>query len=307
MQSQTPCFICSRVDAQKTPLDMSDQNLVECPRCGKFIASGLFIRSKPYDLTPRQIGNISGWIKEQQLDKAVSLDEYGWDFFKSLETPSVGEKAEKLLLYFARKSPSANRSIHFTGREDNKWASLCWAVSMEEFIYVFFEYLKGYKRFIQDNTEGGQDDYVISPAGWDYIYSLRYANESSRFGFCAMWFDKRLEPVWTNAIHPAIADAGYDPKRIDKHQHNNRIDDEIMVMIRRSRFVIADYTGNRGGVYFEAGFALGLGMPVIWTCRHSRLHNVHFDTRQYNFVTWEDNNLSDFKQRLQNRIETTIN
>ena len=33
-----------------------------------------------------------------------------------------------------------------------------------------------------------------------------------------------------------------------------------MAEIRRSRFVVADYTGQVNGVYFEAGFALGLGL-----------------------------------------------
>jgi nucleoside 2-deoxyribosyltransferase len=117
---------------------------------------------------------------------------------------------------------------------------------------------------------------------------------------------QRLEPLWHNAIEPAIADAGYTPKRIDKHEHNNRIDDEIIATIRRSRFVIADYTGNRGGVYFEAGFALGLGIPVIWTCRDGRLNKVHFDTRQYNFITRADDKLPDFRNRLNNRICATI-
>ena len=71
-------------------------------------------------------------------------------------------------------------------------------------------------------------------------------------------------------------------------------------------FVVADYTGNRGGVYFEAGLAMGLGIPVFWTYREGRLDRIHFDTRQYNFVPWTLNALDDFRTRLQNRIEATI-
>ena len=37
------------------------------------------------------------------------------------------------------------------------------------------------------------------------------------------------------------------------HEHINRIGDEIISQIRRSKFLIADFTGHRGGVYFEAG------------------------------------------------------
>ena len=60
------------------------------------------------------------------------------------------------------------------------------------------------------------------------------------------------------SIETAISGAGYKPVRIDKHQHNNRIDDEIVAAIRQSRFVVADFTQQRGGVYFEAGLAMGL-------------------------------------------------
>ena len=58
--------------------------------------------------------------------------------------------------------------------------------------------------------------------------------------------------------------------------------------IKRSRFLVADVTGGRQGVYFEGGFAKGLGLPVIWTCSHGTDAELkkwmHFDTRQYNHI-----------------------
>jgi hypothetical protein len=32
---------------------------------------------------------------------------------------------------------------------------------------------------------------------------------------------------------------------------------------------------------------MGLGLPVIWTCRKDALRDLHCDTRQYNFIEWE--------------------
>jgi hypothetical protein len=74
------------------------------------------------------------------------------------------------------------------------------------------------------------------------------------------------------ALYKAIYDSGYDPRRVDQqHHHLNKVDDEIVAEIRRSRFLVADFTCEpgkvRGGVYFEAGFARGLNIPIIWTCR----------------------------------------
>jgi hypothetical protein len=62
-------------------------------------------------------------------------------------------------------------------------------------------------------------------------------------------------------------------------EHINKIGDEIISQIRRSKFLIADFTGHRGGVYFEAGLAMGLGLPVFWTCRRDDLDKLHFDIR----------------------------
>jgi len=63
------------------------------------------------------------------------------------------------------------------------------------------------------------------------------------------------------------------------HEHINKIGDEIISQIRRSKFLIADFTGHRGGVYFEAGLAMGLGLLVFWTCRRDDLDKLHFDIR----------------------------
>jgi nucleoside 2-deoxyribosyltransferase len=71
-----------------------------------------------------------------------------------------------------------------------------------------------------------------------------------------------------------------------------------------SRYVIADFTGNRGGVYFEAGFAQGIGKPVIWLVDKADLGNVHFDTRQYNHIVYQD--YADLKTQLVARIAATV-
>lgn len=68
--------------------------------------------------------------------------------------------------------------------------------------------------------------------------------------------------------------------------------------------LIADFTKQRGGVYFEAGFAMGLGIPVIWSCRSDDINNLHFDTRQYNHIVWND--YSDLRTKLVNRIKATV-
>ena len=72
---------------------------------------------------------------------------------------------------------------------------------------------------------------------------------------------------------------------------SDKKDDEIFAEIRRSRFLVADMTqGNdvaRGGVYFEAGFAQGLGLSVLYACRKDRTRHLAFDTRQFYHIVWD--------------------
>jgi nucleoside 2-deoxyribosyltransferase len=120
-----------------------------------------------------------------------------------------------------------------------------------------------------------------------------------------MWFDDSMNSAFV-AIDQGIRAAGYTALRIHQRQHNNKIDDEIIAGIRRSKFLVADFTGHRGGVYFEAGFAKGLGLEVIWLCREDDLRKLHFDTRQYSHIPWQQSKLPELTKALKDRIEATI-
>ena len=151
----------------------------------------------------------------------------------------------------------------------------------------------------------------VTHKGYARYEELQRKSVDSSLAFVAMWFHSSMDAVYKKAIEPAIKDAGYEPKRVDNIQHNRKIDDEIIALIRRSRFVVADFTAGkpeepRGGVYYEAGFAYGLGREVIYACRSDFVEALHFDTRQYNHIVWEEDKLSDFRKALKHRIEATI-
>ncbi|MBT2637016.1 nucleoside 2-deoxyribosyltransferase [Bacillus sp. ISL-39] len=157
--------------------------------------------------------------------------------------------------------------------------------------------------FVSGNTSF-PSDIVLTVKGWNRVAELEQNMDNNQNAFVAMWFDPSMETAFETAMKKAIEDAGYNTIRIDKKEHNNKIDDEIIAEIRKSKFVVADFTGQRGGVYFEAGYAMGLGKPVIWTCKAEDLKNVHFDTRQYAHIVWE--NEEDLYKKLFNRIRATI-
>jgi hypothetical protein len=96
--------------------------------------------------------------------------------------------------------------------------------------------------------------------------------------FIAMSFDPSLAEAYERGIYAALkTDCHLDTNRVDRKPHNERIDDKIIVGIRSAEFIVADVTGERPNLYFEAGFAMALGRPVIWTGQRGT--KLHFDVR----------------------------
>jgi len=124
---------------------------------------------------------------------------------------------------------------------------------------------------------------TIQIKGYQRIRELIESRKDFRQCFVAMWFDPKIDVVFENAIKPAIefieegeSEPRFKALRIDRTEHTNDINDEIIAQIRRSRFMVCDLTGYRGGVYFEAGFAYGLGMEVIYTCNKNWINQENY-------------------------------
>lgn len=151
---------------------------------------------------------------------------------------------------------------------------------------------------------------LLTFEGYARLAEIQETKTDSSRGFMAMWFDQSMDKIWQEGFEPGIRRAGYEPIRIDQKEHVNKIDDEIIAEIRRAKFVVADFTqgetGARGGVYYEAGFAHGLDIPVIFTCQKDWLKKIHFDIRQYNCITWERDDLKKLQEDLANRITAIL-
>lgn len=73
--------------------------------------------------------------------------------------------------------------------------------------------------------------------------------------------DDRLNQVFT-AFKTAVADMGFDLRRIIDAPPPGLIDDRLRVEIRKSRFMICELTNSNPGAYWEAGFAEGLAKTL---------------------------------------------
>lgn len=151
----------------------------------------------------------------------------------------------------------------------------------------------------------GQMAWHLTISGLSRLIKIR-ENKESRYCFVAMAFDKEMNSLYTETIEVALVATGFIPIRVDKvHIPSDKtINDEIIAGIKRARFTIADFTNHKDGVYFEAGYALGRGKKVIYSCREDHMEDAHFDIRNYQHIVWKD--AADFQKKLVDKIEAFI-
>lgn len=311
MLQDNKCPVCLEVGQKIIPRGALDEYYdCQCIRCGDFkIEDSPRIRllNSENEIQEGARANISGWLREHPGCLITTND---LNTLLQLKKPSVAEKAQKLLKAIDEKCSVVGEQISISFAKKSWWA-ISWSFSEKEIAYLLNDYLTESRGLLIGKTNVSCGMYKVSPDGYAYLQKLRETNEDSQKGFCAMWFSDETKELWSKGIGPGINSAGYQPFRVDKHEHVNKIDDEILASIRSSKFCVADFThgtnsGVRGGVYFEAGFALGLGRQVIWTCREDFIDEkkIHFDVQQYNFLKWKQDDLSDFAERLRYRIES---
>ena len=182
---------------------------------------------------------------------------------------------------------------------------LAFASGQDEFLH-FFQTLS--EQQLLDEPPGRdlarRTAFRITPEGWERLRDLAKTRQDSNRAFVAMSFAPELVPVWVDGIKRALEALDYIPVRIDQTHAGDKIDNRIIAEIRRSGLLVADFTGHRSGVYFEAGFAMGLGIPVVWTCKKADYKATHFDTRQYQHLLWETP--TDLREQLVNHIAARI-
>jgi hypothetical protein len=123
-------------------------------------------------------------------------------------------------------------------------------------------------------------------------------NADSRLVFVIMAFSDDMDPIF-DGIKAAGKGLDLDVKRVKDMQGDYRITDQIIEMIQAARFVVADLSHERPNVYFELGYARGLGKTVITIARKET--TVHFDVKDWTYIPYIDSRLleRDIRKRFE--------
>jgi len=307
------CPIC---DTPTNPIvnPNAELELYFCPQCGTY---QYFPNNSGVNSGNRHL--IAGYLFETRKDaelQRIDMRQIRAEKVKNLLSSSVIPKTsmqhlDKILLHIYKQENGF--SSHLLGADMPP--AIGYAKSQYE-LQLMINSLQGmgYLRHVGHNNDL---DYYLTIYGLQYTESLLASNTNSTTAFIAMRFTNKMRGVRDEAIKPAALACGFDAFTVDEEEYLGDVTDRIITGIKTCRFMIADFTDNNLGVYYEAGYAKGLGIPVIKTCKKDwfddkkidkitkkKKNQLHFDVEHDNLILWESQ--EDLARKLEARIRSII-
>lgn len=297
------CPVCLKVDSERSPIpvqvtdpspDDADTVRVLCPRCGTFDVERTLIQKGFEEATGIRL---SGLFAERedlgQKVPALRMDNCQ-ELAAGVATPgrpfgyfdSVLAHVASLCEYPGQ--PTGQRSLARLSARTFLPVTACRGVLKQ---------LQDQRLLTIADPDVLRTNIQLTGDGWRRVDEIATSSTRRRDrAFVAMSFHEGMKETYSTVIYPTLVQTGYNPPfRVNDPEHDAtvgsadyrpKIDDRILAEIRRARFVVAEVTGSRTSVYFEAGFAEGLGIPIIWCCHKDSEQEMAFDTRQNAHILW---------------------
>lgn len=283
--------------------------LVDCSQCGDFeMRYELGAFGSPIS-NEKLRALASHFIRRMQTAKARPiLDQSFFESLKESSLPTPLEAMDNFIIYLAGAVRGRPGTQHEFNYGDGTIISTIGVCSPKDAHWV-----------IQSLRQSGYLDGAwglnscginLTALGWTRYEQLITAQISSRYAFFARKFDNQdLDLVFERCLYPTVKSTGYELRTVT--QKAGPVDAIIEDEIRRCRFLIADLTDGNNGAYWEAGFAEGLGKPVIYICRDADKETgaplkTHFDTDHRHTVRWSLGTLDETAKRLKAVIRNTL-
>lgn len=308
------CPVCKNdLCAPRSSFGHRDAYRFSCPHCGDFILSHSLLVNLPHDLETHQdaAAKISHALRRaQEKNRVAEFSTATVAEVLKRPLPRPQEQADLLIRWLAQNvlGPGEPVSLDFT-----KHGGIIGAKSLGGFGLVLSHLVKSglligrcAEHFANANTGS---TVTLSFQGWEYYERLAKGGAVYRKAFMAMKFgEPELESMFKTVFKSAAEQAGFDLFKLDDVPKAGLIDDRLRVEIQASDFLIADLTHNNLGAYWEAGYAEGLGKPVIYTCKRSKFKatKTHFDTNHHLTIVWDTGSPATAGENLKATIRATL-
>jgi hypothetical protein len=310
-----PCPICNsnaQVSPPRRTHDGREAHYVPCDRRGPYYATEEAADDLPGTLRgdPELIARVGHGVRRMQRPgtEPVLTTELV-EQLVATPLPSVFGQANNLIRWLGENVPGTGETVYI---EAAKHQFVVGAKTERGFgLVVDHLFSNGFLTGAQANAMNafGQAHATLTFRGWEYFDQLQRGQVDSRKVFMAMKYgDAALDRIVNDHFRPAVAQTGFELTRLDDAPRAGLIDDRLRVEIRSAGMLIADLSHDNLGAYWEAGFAEGLGKPVIYTCERTKFEEAktHFDTNHHLTVVWDAGDPVAAAEQLKATIRATL-
>jgi hypothetical protein len=307
------CPVCQDAAEPVTETDGKERLDVCCPGCGNFVITKTAARVLDSDGAGPKRGVLSHWIRhvcergqkpeiDQKLLRAI-LDE------QSL--PSVSEQADGLLLWLGDELLRLGKPNAVVSLQDYRRLTALLGAAPgpgSGGLMYLAQGLRQRGHIFPSQISQYADRVGLTFDGWKKYEELKRARIESRSAFMATPFGNELIDRLFECFKEAVAQTGFELRRVMDKAPAGLIDNRLRVEIRKSRFMVCELTNANAGAYWEGGFAEGLGRSVIYSCEKSyfKTKGTHFDTNHCQTVLWEESDFQAAAEQLKATIRATL-
>ncbi|WP_150125106.1 nucleoside 2-deoxyribosyltransferase [Aquaspirillum sp. LM1] len=308
-----PCPVCDSNAEKIHRTDGFDGLTVDCPHCGSFSLCGSLVSTWPSQKAndPLAAAKLSHAVRNAQTKNAITI--VNTDMCNAIlrtSLPKPREQADLMIRWLAENYQEPGKEINLNYADHG---AIIGSQSATGFVFTIdymmqSGFLEGKVSKVMDASRR-QYHLFLTVKGWDCYDEIKTRNESYRKAFMAMKFgDGCLDQTLENVFKPAAKKAGFELFKSTELLEAGLIDNQIRAQIQASDFVIADLSHDNLGAYWEAGYAEGLGKPVIYTCQKSKFEKskTHFDTNHHLTIVWDDENPAQCERELIAAIRVTL-
>ena len=316
-----PCIICNNEFGGKCRSIAHEggrREYFECDICGKYGISigckNAFFSHDSQALSATQRSKISHFIKLRQNNgNTTILNESS--IRKLIDEPFINpiQQASKAISYFGDeilKNGSFLKEfpIDFYALIGSPNPSFANNI-ITDLIEIGIIKISNFSLF-EGGIEKSLSNVSLTLHGWERYNNEKRGKFSGNYGFVAMQFnDSELENLIKTHAKPHIKKIlNYELMDVRDDMKAGVIDNLIRTQIRDSAFVVSDLTHDNRGAYWEAGFAEGVGKPVIYICKKEKFDSekTHFDTNHSTTVLWDINEIDKFLDLLTATIRNSL-
>lgn len=289
----------------------------DCPSCGLFIVDRCgredYLGPERSKTSPAARASLSHWVRRQpktQNTVVVSEELIRAAVNRELPLPNPSQLATSIIRYIGDRTADTGEPLETF---DADFRASVGAINLRSAIGIVHELFDAKlikALFPPDAWSVSAQQVELTLAGWNAYEAEKKGQISGKYGFIALKTGcESLEPLIRHHIKPSLADIGYDLVDYRDISKAGIVDNILRVQIRNSAFVLVDLTHDNSGAYWEAGYAEGLGKPVLYLCEKSKFDekSTHFDTNHCTTVPWDMSNIPEFIANLTATLKRSLN